>query len=65
VQLTDLKQFILYYLQDTKAVSAVEYGLIVAGVAIAIIASAFIVGDSLEAMFNVLSGFMDSRIESS
>jgi pilus assembly protein Flp/PilA len=56
-----MKNLFLKYFKETKAVTAVEYGLIVGGVGIAIIASVFLVGDSLELMFNTLSNFMDGR----
>ncbi len=42
------------YLRDENGATAIEYGLIAAGIALAIAASVFFVGDDLERMFQVV-----------
>ena len=39
------------FLKDESGATAIEYGLIAAGIAVAIIAAVGLLGDSLEAMF--------------
>ena len=45
-------QFVKAFYGDEKAATAIEYGLIAAGIAIAIIAAVGLLGDSLSNMFN-------------
>ena len=44
---TDLKQFF----QDSSGATAIEYGLIAAGIAVAIIAAVFALGDEVKSFF--------------
>lgn len=44
---TDLKQFC----QDESGATAIEYGLIAAGIAVAIIAAVFALGDEVKSFF--------------
>ena len=44
--------FIRNYLGDESGATAIEYGLIAAGIAVAIIAAVGLLGDSLSNMFN-------------
>lgn len=44
-------QFILSFMNDDSGATAIEYGLIAAGIAIAIIAAVGLLGDSLEGLF--------------
>ncbi len=43
--------FIRNYFSDESGATAIEYGLIAAGIAVAIITAVALLGDSLEAMF--------------
>ncbi len=43
--------FIRNYMSDESGATAIEYGLIAAGIAVAIITAVALLGDSLEAMF--------------
>ncbi len=40
------------FLQDEEGASAVEYGLLVAGIAVAIIVSVYALGTKINSMFN-------------
>ncbi len=51
---------LLAWLHCRDGATAIEYGLIVAGIAIAIIAAVFLMGDNLEMMFNALGSAMDA-----
>jgi pilus assembly protein Flp/PilA len=42
------------YLRDTKGATAIEYGLIAAGIAVAIVAVVFLVGDELDLTFTTV-----------
>ena len=46
-RLTDLKEFY----RDKSGATAIEYGLIAAGIAVAIIAAVFALGEDIEAFF--------------
>jgi pilus assembly protein Flp/PilA len=50
----------LNWLASQRGATMVEYGLIAAGVALAIIATIFSMGDSLEIMFNSMSTAMSN-----
>lgn len=50
-----VKNVILSFLSDEKAATAIEYGLIAAGIAIAIIATVQALGTSLNATFSTVS----------
>jgi pilus assembly protein Flp/PilA len=41
---------------DEEGATAVEYGLIVAGIAVAIIAAVFLIGTNLNTMFSGIAG---------
>ena len=45
-------QFVKTFCGDEKAATAIEYGLIAAGIAVAIIAAVGLLGDTLSNMFN-------------
>ena len=49
------------YMQDSKGATAIEYGLIAAGIAVAIIVAVFALGDELEAFFNAIQSQVASK----
>lgn len=48
------------FLQDEEGVTAIEYGLIAALIAIAIIAMVALVGDQLNNVFNCIAIYLDN-----
>jgi pilus assembly protein Flp/PilA len=50
-----MKAFIVRFLQDESGATAIEYGLIAAGIAIAIIAAVNGVGTALSGKFDTIS----------
>ncbi len=46
-----LRRYLKKFVADETGATAIEYGLIAAGIAVAIIAAVGLLGDSLEAMF--------------
>lgn len=48
------------FIQDEEGVTAIEYGLIAALIAIVIIASVTSVGENLEVVFNTIAGALDN-----
>lgn len=44
------------FIRSEEGATAIEYGLIAAGISVAIAAVVFLLGDSLEAMFTDLEG---------
>lgn len=63
-----MKSFIQAYVRDNGAATAIEYGLIAAGISLAIIASVFLFGDSLQQVFNTMPTALsaaNAEIESS
>ncbi|MBR0869259.1 Flp family type IVb pilin [Bradyrhizobium tropiciagri] len=50
-----MKAFIVKFLQDDSGATAIEYGLIAAGIAIAIIAAVNGVGTALSGKFDTIS----------
>ncbi len=46
-----LCRFVKKYVRDESGATAIEYGLIAAGIAVAIIAAVGLLGDSLNVMF--------------
>ena len=50
------------FLQDEEGVTAIEYGLIAALIAVVIIASVTLVGDSLVAVFTAVSTALDTAL---
>ena len=49
-------QFIRCFMSDESGATAIEYGLIAAGIAVAIIAAVGLLGDSLTGMFEEAAG---------
>lgn len=47
------------YLKQEDGATAIEYGLIAAGISLVIVASVFAFGDDLGALFETLSGALD------
>ena len=56
-RLTDLKTFY----QDKSGATAIEYGLIAAGIAVAIIAAVFALGEDITGFFEDVSGELNKR----
>lgn len=48
------------YLACRKAATAVEYGLMAGGISLVIVSAVFLMGDSLETMFDAASSAMTS-----
>ena len=57
--LTDLKAFY----RDKSGATAIEYGLIAAGIAVAIIAAVFALGDDIKGFFEEVSAKLESKGE--
>ena len=49
-----MTQFIRSFIKDESGATAIEYGLIAAGIAVAIIAAVGLLGTSLEGMFTTV-----------
>ena len=49
------------YMRDREGATAIEYGLIAAGIAVAIIVAVFALGDELEAFFNAIQSQLGSK----
>ena len=49
-----MTQFVRSFLNDESGATAIEYGLIAAGIAVAIIAAVGLLGDSLSGMFTTV-----------
>ena len=56
-RLTDLKEFY----QDKSGATAIEYGLIAAGIAVAIIAAVFALGDDIKGFFEEVSSKLATK----
>ena len=52
-------QYLRNFVSDETGATAIEYGLIAAGIAVAIIAAVGLLGDSLAAMFTEVGGELD------
>ena len=48
------------FLKSEDGATAIEYGLIAAGIAVAIIAAVFVVGDDLSNLFNTVASNVSS-----
>ncbi len=59
--LVKVRSVITGYRADERGATAIEYGLIVAGIAIAIVAIVFTIGESLENLFTTIQTWLDSR----
>ena len=55
-----ITRFIQKFVRDEEGVTAIEYGLIAALIAVVIIASVKIVGSSLVAVFTAVSAALDA-----
>ena len=55
-----MKKLLINFFKDEDGVTAIEYGLIAALIAVVIIAAVTIVGDSLENTFNYIGGEIDT-----
>ena len=49
------------YVQDSEGATAIEYALIAAGIAVAIIVAVFALGDELEKFFNAIQSQVASK----
>ncbi len=56
IRITNLKSFG----KDEQGATAIEYGLIAAGIAVAIIAAVFALGDDIKGFFEEVSSKLDS-----
>lgn len=52
------------YKSNEDGATAIEYGLIAAGISLAIVVAVFAFGDDLEALFNDMSGALDGTAPS-
>ena len=52
-------QYLRNFVSDETGATAIEYGLIAAGIAVAIIAAVGLLGDSLASMFEDVAGELD------
>ncbi len=55
-----MKKFIMSFLKDEDGVTAIEYGLIAALIAVVIIVAVSAIGVSLNGIFNTISAKLDS-----
>lgn len=63
-----MKKSLRRYIDENKGATAIEYGLLAAGISLAIVAVIFVFGDGLEAVFNAMLPAFDSiaaEVESS
>ncbi len=49
-----MKKMIFEYILNLQGATAIEYGLIACGIALAIVASVFVFGDSLEQVYGAM-----------
>jgi pilus assembly protein Flp/PilA len=54
------KSRVLAYLKDPEGATAIEYGLIAAGIAVAIIAAVFALGNTISDFFNGIGDNLDA-----
>ena len=62
--LTDLRAKATRLVKDTDGATAIEYGLIAAGIAVAIIAAVFALGDDIKNFFTGISKQMQTKTPS-
>lgn len=55
-----MKQFLCDYRGNKSGATAIEYGLIAAGISLAIVASVFVFGDGLESLFAAMPAALDA-----
>ena len=60
-----MKNLFQRFAKDESGVTAIEYGLIAALIAVAIILGATALGDSLNAAFSAISGSVDDAVATS
>lgn len=58
--MTKLASYIQAYLKNEEGATAIEYGLIAAGIAVVIAGAVFAFGGELEALFDGLSGSLEA-----
>jgi pilus assembly protein Flp/PilA len=51
------------YIKDESGATAIEYGLIAGGIALAIVAALFAFGDDLARVFSAMGGAMDAAAD--
>jgi pilus assembly protein Flp/PilA len=51
-----MQQFVIHFLKDEAGATAIEYGLIAAGIAVAIIAVVNTLGGTLQGTFTAVNG---------
>ena len=56
-----LRRFVKKFVRDESGATAIEYGLIAAGIAVAIIAAVGLLGDSLTVLFEDVTTELDKR----
>lgn len=59
--ITILLNTLSMFRKDTRGATAIEYGLIAAGIAVAIAAAVFALGDDLSALFGSVSTEIETR----
>ncbi len=57
-----MKNLFKSFARDESGATAIEYGLIAAGISVAIITVVFLIGDSLETAFTDISDQLDTRV---
>ncbi len=55
-----MQNLVTRFIKDESGATAIEYGLIAALIAVALIAGATALGNALDSKFNALSGQLDS-----
>ncbi len=57
-----MKNKLYQLLTDTNGATSIEYGLVLAGVSLSVIAFAFVFGDNLDVMMETFSGYLDGAL---
>jgi pilus assembly protein Flp/PilA len=55
-----MKHILARYIKSKNAATAIEYGLIAAGIALAIVSSVFLFGDGLQSLFAELPSALEA-----
>lgn len=50
------------WLHSRRAATAMEYGLIAAGISLAIVATVFVAGDNIAAIFETITGYISENL---
>lgn len=61
--MTKIVAFIQSYVKSDEGATAIEYGLIAAGISLAIVAAVFAFGDDLERVFDTMGESMSSAAD--